>query len=156
MGIKYNYHKTPIAMKKIILFLFLLVSFLVKAQDASENFIVGILPIVVSDYSGSQYAAKIQSAIVDVITGEKRFTGVDRTALDTFASEKKLQMNENFIDGAVVAQGKSLGVQYLIQGNLIVESGIDLNYKTFQNKKNTPNSYDLLRVDSEGSRIQLT
>ncbi len=43
---------------------------------------------------------------------------VDRTKMSDIDQERNLQRSEDFIDGKVVEQGKGLGAQYLITGNV--------------------------------------
>lgn len=105
-------------MKRIIAALLCIATLITNAQEASENFIVGILPLTVSDNSASPYKSKIEGIISEAFTTKKRFTVVDRTQLDKIANERNLQKQEDFIDGQIVEQGKSLGAQYLIQGNI--------------------------------------
>ena len=68
--------------------------------------------------------------VADVFVGSKKFVVIDRSALSQIQAEKELQKTEDFIDGQVVAQGKSLGAQYILTGQVtdasidnIVESG---------------------------------
>jgi hypothetical protein len=65
---------------------------------------------------------------------------VDRTKFDQLAQERNLQKQEDFLDGLVVEQGKSLGAQYLIQGNISqanAQSVTITKYKTVGTYPNT-------------------
>ncbi len=96
--------------------LFILVfSLLCSRSLAEEKIVVGIVP-----FTGSVIPDDLRAEIVNAVTQSfietKRFIIVDRTKLDQVDKERNLQKTENFIDGKVVEQGKSLGAQYLITG----------------------------------------
>jgi len=84
-----------------------------------DNYTIGILPITVADYSSNSHKEAIYGIISKVFTGKSRFTVVDRAKLDQVARERNLQKQEDFIDGYIVEQGKSLGAQYLVSCNII-------------------------------------
>lgn len=85
---------------------------------SSDNVTVGVLPTTASDAAAKKYCTQVYAAISNVFTTKKRFTVVDRTKLDQIAQERNLQKQEDFLDGFVVEQGKSLGAQFLIQANI--------------------------------------
>ncbi|HMJ46642.1 MAG TPA: CsgG/HfaB family protein, partial [Ferruginibacter sp.] len=60
----------------------------------------------------------IQDAVADAFLKTKRFSLVEREKMDQLKSEKNLQKNEDFIDGQVIEQSKSLGAQYIVLGNI--------------------------------------
>ncbi|MBK8658053.1 MAG: hypothetical protein IPN22_04065 [Bacteroidetes bacterium] len=105
-------------MKRIIAALLCIAALITNAQEASENLTIGIFPVTATDPAAKKYSAQIHSAISNVFAGKKRFTVVDRTKLDQLTAERDLQKQEDFLEGFVVEQGKSLGAQYLIQGNI--------------------------------------
>lgn len=130
-------------MKKTIaiLFIFLSIAATVTAQEASDNVTLGILPVTVSDPAAKKYSAQIEGIIADIFTGKTRFTVVDRTKFDQLAQERNLQKQEDFLDGQVVAQGKSLGAQYLIQGNISQANAVSVQIKKYKTVGTYPNTY---------------
>ena len=68
--------------------------------------------------SANEYNTAIQDAVSDAFLNTKRFSLVEREKMDQLKSEKNLQKNEDFIDGQVVEQSKSLGAQYIVLGNI--------------------------------------
>lgn len=104
--------------KTSLLFTFSLTVLLSFTQEVSDNFTIGILPVTATNNSAKAYCALVQDAVTNVFSGKKRFTLVDRTKFDQIAQERNLQKSEDFLDGQVTEQGKSLGAQYLIQGNI--------------------------------------
>jgi len=105
-------------MKKNVLLLVLIagLSFFVKAQDKVT---VGILPLTFDQSKASTADVNsIQDEITNSFVKTKRFNIVDRTKMDKVKQEKELQKSEDFMDGSTVEQGKSLGAQFLISGNV--------------------------------------
>lgn len=68
--------------------------------------------------SSSNYNVAIQDAVADAFLKTKRFSLVEREKMDQLKSEKNLQKDEDFIDGQVIEQSKSLGAQYIVLGNV--------------------------------------
>ncbi|HET9058092.1 MAG TPA: CsgG/HfaB family protein [Chitinophagaceae bacterium] len=68
--------------------------------------------------SKNEYKTAIQDAVSDAFLRTKRFSLVEREKMDQLKSEKKLQKDEDFIDGQVIEQSKSLGAQYIVLGNI--------------------------------------
>jgi len=92
-----------------------------KAQ--SEKTSVGILPFsYVEGAVNYQDVNSIQEAVTNAFVITKRFNIVDRSKMDALKKEKELQKTEDFIDGSVIAQGESLGAQFLISGHVISAS----------------------------------
>lgn len=58
-------------------------------------------------------------ALVNAFTKTKRFNIVERSKLKSIVSEKELQKGDDFINGKVIKQGKSVGADYLVIGNII-------------------------------------
>lgn len=65
-----------------------------------------------------EYTIAIQDAVSDAFLKTKRFSLVEREKMDQLKSEKNLQKDEDFIDGQVIEQSKSLGAQYVVLGNI--------------------------------------
>lgn len=85
---------------------------------------IGIVPFKNSSSSRygynmrSQKTTAIEDAVTEVFLSTKRFALVEREKMEQIKSEKQLQQNEDFIDGQVIEQSKSLGAQYLVTGNV--------------------------------------
>ena len=60
----------------------------------------------------------IQDAVTNAFLKSKRFDLVEREKMSQLKSEKELQKSEDFIDGSVVEQTKTLGAQYVVMGNI--------------------------------------
>src|SRR5687767_3869415 len=67
-----------------------------------------------SSNSSGEYKTAIQDAVADAFLKTKRFSLVEREKMDQLKSEKNLQKDEDFIDGQVIEQSKSLGAQYVV------------------------------------------
>jgi len=59
---------------------------------------------------------RIKSFVIEIFGSDDRFVIVDRMSTDLIKGERELQKMEDFMDGYVVAQGKSLGADYLVSG----------------------------------------
>ena len=66
----------------------------------------------------NQNVTSIQDAVTDAFLKTKRFSLVEREKMDQIKTEKNLQKNEDFIDGQVIEQSKSVGAQFIILGNV--------------------------------------
>jgi hypothetical protein len=105
----------------------------VNASFAQGKIIIGIMPFKSSAEQGgnynnrrqnqSQQTTAIEDAVTNVFVQTKRFSLVERQKMDQIKSEKNLQKNEDFIDGSVIEQSKSLGAQYIVMGN-VTESAV--------------------------------
>ena len=89
--------------------------------------LIGIVPFKSSSsgneyYSrndnSSEYKTAIQDAVSDAFLKTKRFSLVEREKMEQLKSEKNLQKEEDFIDGTVIEQSKSLGAQFVVLGNV--------------------------------------
>ena len=110
---------TQIIMKKIILSIALIagLNFVASAQEKTG---VGIMPFsFVQGAASSQDVNSIQETVINAFVKTKRFNIVDRSKMDALKKEKDLQKSEDFIDGSVIAQGVSLGAEFLISGHVI-------------------------------------
>lgn len=106
-------------MKKTILFIALLIfSSNLFAQD--EKLSIGILPFTyVKSSASAADVISIQESVINSFVKTKRFNIVDRSKMDALNQEKELQKGEDFIDGSVIEQGKSVGAKFLISGHVI-------------------------------------
>ncbi len=98
----------------------LLLTFISNVFAQTEKVSVGILPFsYVSSSADYQNVISIQEAVINSFVKTKRFAIVDRSKMDALKSEKELQKGEDFMDGSVVEQGKSLGAKFLISGHVV-------------------------------------
>ena len=97
-----------------------LIGLSINTNAQTEKISVGILPFTyVSSSANYENVNSIQEVVTNSFVKTKRFNIVDRSKMDALKKEKELQKTEDFMDGAVVAQGKSLGAQYLISGHIV-------------------------------------
>ncbi len=102
-------------LKNVFLFSLVLLSFTKSKSQSKIN--VGVLPFnYVNGAADYQDVNAIQESVTNAFVKTKRFNIVDRTKMEALKSEKELQKSEDFISGNVVAQGVSLGADYLITG----------------------------------------
>lgn len=86
---------------------------MIQGADVIEKRSFAIISSV--DYQQKQVYAKVPSTIVNFFANNKKFTIIDRQNIQLINQEKELQKSENFIDGFIVDQGKSEGVEYVIK-----------------------------------------
>ena len=102
--------------------LFFLSLFFISYTFAQGKTLIGIVPFKSSSqsdsYSSSGYKTAIQDAVAEALQKSKRFSLVEREKMDQLKSEKDLQKDEDFLDGKVIEQSKSLGAQYIVLGNI--------------------------------------
>jgi len=116
-------------MKRCILFLCSLL-FCASSLFAQNKLAVGIVsfqgppylgnPVFIEPYMSpvSQPSVTVEDLVTDAFTRTKLFTVVDRAKMGQIRSEKELQKSEDFIDGSVIEQSKSLGAQYIVVGDI--------------------------------------
>ena len=90
--------------------------------------LIGIMPFKNPSSSNNGYYSNksqadentvaIQDAVTNAFLKSKRFDLVEREKMSQLKSEKELQKSEDFIDGSVVEQTKTLGAQYVVMGNI--------------------------------------
>lgn len=101
-----------------------LMMFLALGASAQGKTTIGIVPFNNSTnarhsyYTKSKEITAIQDAVTEVFLATKRFSLVEREKMDQVTGEKQLQQKEDFIDGQVIEQSKSLGAQYIVTGNV--------------------------------------
>lgn len=107
-------------MKKCIILFLMSLNYLGIASSQEENTIVpiGILPVTSLPNSGVTFTEHVREQITSAFTSKSRFIVVDRARLDAVYKERNLQMREDFIDGVIVDQGKSIGARYLVSGSI--------------------------------------
>jgi Curli production assembly/transport component CsgG len=110
---------TQIIVKQLILSIVLIagLNFVASGQEKTG---VGIMSFTyVEGAASSKDVNSIQETVTNAFVKTKRFNIVDRTKMDALKKEKDLQKSEDFIDGSVIAQGVSLGANFLISGHVI-------------------------------------
>ncbi|HMJ48367.1 MAG TPA: CsgG/HfaB family protein [Ferruginibacter sp.] len=106
-------------MKKLATIALLFFQLYSYAQESGDgNYTVGILPVTSVNNQADRYTSNVQSSLSNVFVEKTRFTVVDRAGFNQIAKERNLQKQEDFLNGSVVEQGKSLGAEYLISGNV--------------------------------------
>lgn len=112
-------------MKKILLFSALLGGTLSMNLFGQSKTIVGIMPFTANgnEYKNNNYVIAIQDAVSDAFLETKRFTLVEREKMQLLKNEKNQQQTEDYIDGSVVEQTKSMGASYVVTGN-IMDAGL--------------------------------
>jgi hypothetical protein len=124
-------------MKKNILWLLLLCCTIgLQAQKEKKKITIGIIDFklptrseidnngLLAIYGDAADKAKVaqriealQSIVTECYIQDSRFNLVDRRATEAISKERELQKTEDFMDGYVVGQGKSIGAEYLLFGN---------------------------------------
>ncbi|GAB4332227.1 MAG: hypothetical protein OHK0038_07740 [Flammeovirgaceae bacterium] len=69
--------------------------------------------------SAQEIATQLTQIVEDVFVKSSRFRVVDRNNFDKIYTEENLQKGEGFLDGLVVEQGKKLGAEFIITGNIL-------------------------------------
>ncbi len=113
-------------MRSVYALLFVLLIFQFPKNASAQDDAKKIIAVTPFAYAGTRSAKAYASSLTEVVVGSvvksNRFTVVDRTNFDDIFSEENLQKGESFIEGEVVEQGKKLGAQFIITGNLISAS----------------------------------
>lgn len=102
------------------LFYTLVLSFFCLTTFAQDKIGIAVMPLTQSKSGGEE--TSVSPTVYEIISGAfvkaKRFNVIERSKLEALQKEKNLQKTEDYMDGKVVEQGKSLGAQYLILGNI--------------------------------------
>jgi curli biogenesis system outer membrane secretion channel CsgG len=94
---------------------------------SQDKYSVGILPFTyVNSAASLNDVTSIQEEVTNAFVKTKRFNIIDRTKMDALKKERELQKSEDFLDGSVVEQGKSIGAQFLISGHVSAISADEL------------------------------
>lgn len=105
-------------MKKNILIIFAIISQVAVYGQKTTVAIKTLRTISRNNYYGSNGMttgeAKIEDFVTNKFVNTKKFDIVDRASLTDLKSEKELQKSEDFIDGKVIEQSKTLGADYLV------------------------------------------
>jgi len=109
-------------------------------QDAEKK-VVAVTPFSsAGTFTARAYANSLTETVINSVVKVNRFKVVDRTSFDAILTEDNLQKGENFMDGLVVEQGKKMGAQYIITGNLKSASAEE-TYTTDSNGRRTLSGY---------------
>jgi hypothetical protein len=100
-------------------FLFILYHF-TQAQSWEQKRVLAVMNFSSNGTNSSQeFATQLTQIVEDVFVKSNRFRVVDRNNFDILYTEENLQKGEGFLDGLVVEQGKKLGAEFIITGNLL-------------------------------------
>jgi curli biogenesis system outer membrane secretion channel CsgG len=107
----------------------LLLCFLILNNLFSQDKLsVGIIPFTYDNANRSD-ANSITTMVTNAFVKTKRFNILDRSKLEIVKNERELQKSEDFIDGAVIKQGATLGASYLISGHILSASTEQMSAK---------------------------
>lgn len=85
----------------------------------AEKRILAVVPISVRAAEIPRaFGSALTELVVDGVVKSNRFRVVDRSHFDVLAAEDSLQRDEMFLDGFVVEQGRKLGAEFIVAGNL--------------------------------------
>ncbi len=105
---------------KLLLVFFISLNF-VSTEAQQGKVVIGAAPFSCqSDYC--QYTPMVYEAITNAMTETGRFSFVDRSKTTELKNERELQKGEEFIDGKVVAQGKSIGADFILTGSVAIST----------------------------------
>lgn len=117
-------------MKKLLFVSLIIIETFFYNVFGQSKIIVGIMPFTATNQNGNyrnssenNYVVSIQDAVSESFLNTKRFTLVEREKMQLLKNERTQQQSEDFLDGVVVEQSKSLGARYIVTGN-ILEAGI--------------------------------
>jgi hypothetical protein len=101
--------------KKITTF-FLLFLIVIIANAQSGKTTIGLTPFKANGYQ--KYEPIVYENVSSGFVESGRFTIVDRSSWSSIQSERELQKSEEFLDGKIVDQGKSLGAEFIVVGSI--------------------------------------
>ncbi len=105
-------------MKKLLTIFILIALYSIDTNAQSgAKITVGIIPFS-SNAVDKTTAAMIYEAFSSAFTESKRFNVVDRNRWDVLQKERELQKSEEFLDGQIAEQGRSVGAEYIVTGNV--------------------------------------
>ncbi len=91
---------------------------------------IGILAFRATSSGHASKAEIIQEVVTSAFVNAKRFDIVERKRLQLIEKERELQKSEDFLDGYIVEQSKSVGAQVLLSGTYSGDSRL-LDIKLF-------------------------
>lgn len=101
-----------------------------------DKMTIGITPFTGVNHNG---ASLLTDQVAACFASKSRFIVVDRSKMKQLSDEKDRQKSGDFINGQVVEQGKSVGAQYIIAGNLgsLTTTAIQLSSTNYTTKQVT-------------------
>lgn len=110
-------------MKKMLLKTAMFIGFacfcVTSMQAQTEKTSIGVLPFTYTAGAATdQDAIAISDAVTDGFVRTKRFSIVYRSKADKIFAGLDLQKSEEYVDGSIVEEGKILGAEFLIAGNV--------------------------------------
>ena len=115
MNIYINF-KFFINMKKI--FTTILLFIIGMSVNAQEKLSIGVLPTTNTEGMAYKETVLVSEELTNALIKAKRFNIVDRSKLDALKQERELQKTEDFMDGTIIAQSKSIGANYLLSSTM--------------------------------------
>ena len=88
------------------------------ASAQTDKIAVGMMPFTDASEKVGNNLTAINDAVTNALVKSNRFIIVDRSKMQALNQERNLQKTEDFIDGKALEQGKSLGAEYLVSGNV--------------------------------------
>lgn len=103
-------------MKK--LFTTILLFIIGMSVNAQEKLSIGVLPTTNTDGKVYEETILVSEELTNALIKAKRFNIVDRSKLGALKQERELQKTEDFMDGTIIAQSKSIGANYLLSSTM--------------------------------------
>lgn len=103
-------------MKK--LFTTILLFIIGMSVNAQEKLSIGVLPTTNTDGKVYEETVLVSEELTNALIKAKRFNIVDRSKLGALKQERELQKTEDFMDGTIIAQSKSIGANYLLSSTM--------------------------------------
>lgn len=103
-------------MKKI--FITILLFIIGMSVNAQEKLSIGVLPTTNTEGMAYKETVLVSEELTNALIKAKRFNIVDRSRLGALKQERELQKTEDFMDGTIIAQSKSIGANYLLSSTM--------------------------------------
>ena len=105
-------------MRKTFLTIITLFTTAIAVNAQSEKISVGILPTNGANGKITKETVMVTEELSNAFLKTNRFSIVDRSKMESLKQERELQKTEDFLDGSVISQSKSIGAKYLISSVL--------------------------------------
>lgn len=105
-------------MRKIFLSIIALFTTVIAVNAQSEKISVGIIPTTEASGRVTKETVMVTEELSNAFLKTNRFSIVDRSKMESLKRERELQKTEDFLDGSVISQSKSIGAKYLISSVL--------------------------------------
>ena len=109
-------------MKKLFLTIITLFTTTIAVNAQSEKISVGIIPTTEASGRVTKETVMVAEELSNAFLKTNRFSIVDRSKMESLKHERELQKTEDFLDGSVISQSKSIGAKYLISSVNIIKS----------------------------------